>query len=118
MRAVPGLALVVTASALLVGLSRPAMAQCMGKGANRICIYEDGVWTPAGFIPFPEKPSGPSKYPNAASSGPRGSRAPTTAATTGETVVLQPSAETGNAWVLAPQSNSDGATCGQGTRCD
>ncbi len=106
----------VVAATLLVGLSLPATAQCMGKYPSEICVYDDGVWTPAGYLRFPKKLAGPSKYPNATSAGPSNSQAATNEPAAGETGVLKPSAETGNAWVLTPQNG--GATCGQGTDCD
>jgi hypothetical protein len=99
--------------AALIGLSQPALAECVGKYPNIVCFSDSGdVWTPQGYYSgFSSSPSGGSKiarYPNAAATRPDSEPAENSD-TSGEMAVLQPSTQSGNAWVLTPQS-SGGAT--------
>jgi hypothetical protein len=106
------------AAALLVGLAQPALAECIGKYPNMTCVSNSGdVWTPQGYGSsgsyYRSGGSKLSKYPNGSAAGPGGQPA-ANSNTSGKTIVLQPSAQTGNARILTPQS-SGGATVLRGS---
>jgi hypothetical protein len=108
----------IISAAIVVGLAQPAKAECFGRGQSVVCIDENGeVWTPNGgssddYDARNKRSKSPpiAKYPNAAA-GPETKPAPP-----GETGVLRPSGESGNAWIMKPQG-SGGATVlsGQGS---
>jgi hypothetical protein len=82
---------------MLLLLTQPAFAVCIIRGGVRSCVRDSK---------YP-------KYPNATQKLEE-SRMPENPEATGETAVLQPSAASGNAWVLTPQDTS-GATVLNGT---
>jgi hypothetical protein len=104
----------------LIGLSQPAFALCLGKWPNVICISDSGrLWSPkADLRGFSYKPGSPkiARYPNAAAA-PAQDATSASSGGTAVTEVLQPSAQTGNAWVLTPQSSGGATVCGSGTPC-
>ena len=82
------------------------------------CVSNPGdVWTSQGYSSsgsyYRSGGSKLSKYPNGSAAGPGGQQA-ANPNTSSKTIVLQPSAQTGNAQVLTPQS-SGGATVLRGT---
>jgi len=97
-------------AAALIGGSQPALAQCFGEYPATVCVSSSGdVWTSGGgYYRYTNRPPRIAKFPNASGARPN-SAPPASAGGMGETVVLQPSAQSGNAWLATP-SSSGGAT--------
>jgi hypothetical protein len=103
-------AILLVLAMVLIGLSEPAAAACFGKYPNMTCVSDSGdVWTPEGYYSSYSDNDRGSKIARSPSAG-GGSwhDDPATQSGTGKTELLQPSAQTGNAWVVKPQSE-DGA---------
>ena len=104
--------------ALLIGLSHPAFAECYGEGLGTVCIDENGEsWTAVDDY-FGDKSGGSkiAKYPNASAGSWNSSPAPPPDPNA-KTIVLTPGNQSGNAWVVTPQSNGGAAVCGSGASC-
>jgi hypothetical protein len=93
------------AAAMLTAQAQPAWAVCVILGGVRNCHDFPEDWDSAA-----EPEDGPMTVEFPASDVPAQSDL--------KAIILQPSTETGNAWVLVPESGSGGATCDQGNRCD
>jgi hypothetical protein len=95
----------------LIGLSEPAAAECFGKYPAMTCVSNSGdVWTPQGYYSsYSDKDRGSKIARSPSAGGGSWHDDPATQSGTGKTELLQPSAQTGNAWVVAPATNN-GAT--------
>lgn len=85
------------AVAMLAALTQPALAVCVNRGGANTCYDDPKYWT-AAVSPEQENPDGSVK-----------------------TIVLHPSALSGNAWVMTPQGSgaADAAApaCSLGVDC-
>jgi hypothetical protein len=93
------------AAVMLTALTQPAWAVCVILGGARNCHDFPEDWDSAA-----ETGDGPLTVEFPASDAPAESDL--------KAIILQPSSEAANAWVLVPESGSAGATCDQGNRCD
>jgi hypothetical protein len=104
------------AVAIGIVLSQPAMAECAGSYPAMMCVSKEGdVSYYGGYYGRYYSYSRQKGYGTARISNPAtNSQAKPQTSASGVTTVLQPSAQTGNAWVVKPQDSGGATVLGQG----